>query len=138
MADDLAESRRISLDDWRHRPVTERAPELLGWIFERQHNGRRAAFAVATYNIHKCRGFDRRIVPGAYHSVIEELNADILCLQEVVNAPDGPPHLQPGPRDRKGLPDYAWCFGATALLRGGNYGNMTLTRFRIRAGGIST
>jgi cardiolipin synthase A/B len=36
MSGDLAESRRISLDEWRHRPVTERAPELLGWIFERQ------------------------------------------------------------------------------------------------------
>jgi cardiolipin synthase len=35
-ARDLAESRRITLDEWRKRPVTERAPELLGWIFERQ------------------------------------------------------------------------------------------------------
>ena len=36
MSGDLAESRRISFDEWRHRPVTERAPELLGWILERQ------------------------------------------------------------------------------------------------------
>ena len=36
MAHDLTESRRVSLDEWEHRPVTERAPELLGWIFERQ------------------------------------------------------------------------------------------------------
>jgi len=36
MANDLKESRKISLEEWRHRPVTERAPELLGWIFERQ------------------------------------------------------------------------------------------------------
>jgi cardiolipin synthase len=35
-ARDLADSRRITLEEWRHRPVTERAPELLGWIFERQ------------------------------------------------------------------------------------------------------
>ena len=35
-ATDLSLSRSISLDEWRHRPVTERAPELLGWIFERQ------------------------------------------------------------------------------------------------------
>ena len=33
---DLSLSRSISLDEWRHRPVTERAPELLGWIFQRQ------------------------------------------------------------------------------------------------------
>jgi cardiolipin synthase len=36
MSFDLGESRRVSLDEWRKRPVTERAPELLGWIFERQ------------------------------------------------------------------------------------------------------
>jgi cardiolipin synthase A/B len=36
MAADLKESRRVSLEEWKHRPVTERAPELVGWIFERQ------------------------------------------------------------------------------------------------------
>lgn len=36
MAQDLEDSCRISLEQWRHRPVTQRAPELLGWIFERQ------------------------------------------------------------------------------------------------------
>jgi cardiolipin synthase len=33
---DLKESRSISLEHWRHRSLAERAPELLGWIFERQ------------------------------------------------------------------------------------------------------
>ncbi len=36
MAHDLTESRRVSLEKWKHRPVTQRAAELLGWIFERQ------------------------------------------------------------------------------------------------------
>lgn len=36
MSDDLQESCCVSLDEWRHRPLVERAPELLGWIFERQ------------------------------------------------------------------------------------------------------
>jgi len=36
MAGDVEQSRRVSLDEWRTRPVTERAPELLGWILERQ------------------------------------------------------------------------------------------------------
>jgi cardiolipin synthase len=35
-AADLRQSRQISLDEWRHRPVIERATELLGWVFERQ------------------------------------------------------------------------------------------------------
>jgi cardiolipin synthase len=33
---DLRHSQRITLEDWRHRPVTERATELLGWTIERQ------------------------------------------------------------------------------------------------------
>ncbi len=36
MALDLDQSRRISLDEWNHRPVTERATELMGMVFERQ------------------------------------------------------------------------------------------------------
>jgi cardiolipin synthase A/B len=35
-AQDLRLSCRVTLDDWRHRPVTERATELLGWVIERQ------------------------------------------------------------------------------------------------------
>jgi cardiolipin synthase len=36
MLSDLQQSRRISLDAWRHRAISERATELLGWVFERQ------------------------------------------------------------------------------------------------------
>lgn len=36
MDHDLAKSRQVSLKDWEHRPATERATELLGWIVERQ------------------------------------------------------------------------------------------------------
>ena len=36
MAFDLEQSRRISLQEWKHRPVTERATELMGLVFERQ------------------------------------------------------------------------------------------------------
>lgn len=35
-ARDLAHSQEITLDTWRKRPVFERVPELLGWVFERQ------------------------------------------------------------------------------------------------------
>jgi cardiolipin synthase len=35
-AADLAESQQITLEDWRRRPVTERATELLGWSIQRQ------------------------------------------------------------------------------------------------------
>jgi cardiolipin synthase len=36
LAADLRQSRRISFEEWRHRPATERATELLGWVIERQ------------------------------------------------------------------------------------------------------
>ena len=36
MADDLKHSIRVSLNEWKRRPVIQRAPELLGWLFERQ------------------------------------------------------------------------------------------------------
>jgi cardiolipin synthase A/B len=35
-ARDLKESRRVSLEDWKHRPITERATELMGMVIERQ------------------------------------------------------------------------------------------------------
>jgi cardiolipin synthase len=33
---DLAQSKRVTYEEWRHRPVLERAPELLGWVLARQ------------------------------------------------------------------------------------------------------
>ena len=36
MAEDLKQSVRVNLREWKRRPVVERAPELLGWLFERQ------------------------------------------------------------------------------------------------------
>lgn len=36
MTADLKQSRQISLDEWKRRPVTERATELVGWVIERQ------------------------------------------------------------------------------------------------------
>lgn len=88
-------------------------------------------FRVATYNIHKCQGFDRRILPERIIEIIRELGADVLCLQEVVHAPDGAPvHDQAGAIARA-LPEYTWHFGANRELHGGVYGNMTLSRLRV-------
>jgi len=35
-ADDLAKSRAVSIDEWRRRPLLERALASLGRLFERQ------------------------------------------------------------------------------------------------------
>ncbi|HWF88231.1 MAG TPA: endonuclease/exonuclease/phosphatase family protein, partial [Pyrinomonadaceae bacterium] len=42
------------------------------------------AFTIATYNIHKCRGLDRRVRPDRIVDVLRETGADIIALQEVV------------------------------------------------------
>ena len=94
---------------------------------------RRATLRVATYNIHKCRGFDGKISPARILAVIQELNVDILCLQEVVNAPEGQRLFDQAGEIARGMPEYEWCFGANRPLRGGTYGNMTLTRLPLRS-----
>jgi cardiolipin synthase A/B len=35
-AKDLAHSRKVTYEEWKRRPVWARAPELLGWVLERQ------------------------------------------------------------------------------------------------------
>ena len=51
------------------------------------------ALRVATYNIHGCVGLDRRYDPDRIAAVLREIDADILCLQEVeargVHSPNG-------------------------------------------------
>jgi endonuclease/exonuclease/phosphatase family metal-dependent hydrolase len=87
---------------------------------------------VATYNIHKARGLDRRTSPPRIISVLKELDADILCIQEVVNAPGTHLYDQAGEIERA-LPEYIHRFGANRPLHGGTYGNLTLSRLPIRA-----
>jgi endonuclease/exonuclease/phosphatase family metal-dependent hydrolase len=87
---------------------------------------------VATYNIHKCRGFDRKTSPERIIAVMQELGAEILCLQEVVDAPDGPRIFDQAREIARAFPEFAWCFGANRPLRRGGYGNMTLTRLPLR------
>ena len=89
-------------------------------------------FRIATYNIHKSRGFDRRTSPERIISVIRELEADILCLQEVVNAPGGSGKFDQVQKIAMALSARGWAFGITRPLRGGTYGNLTLSRWPIR------
>ena len=90
-------------------------------------------FRVATYNIHKCQGFDRRTSPDRISAVMQELQAEILCLQEVIDAPEGPRIFDQARQISRAFPEYSWCFGSNRALRGGRYGNMTLSRFPIRS-----
>jgi endonuclease/exonuclease/phosphatase family metal-dependent hydrolase len=101
-------------------------------------------FRIATYNIHKCRGLDMKFAPDRIISVLRELDADILCLQEVVNIPDsasvtwateadaaGNVFDQAGQIERA-FPGYVSVFGENRPFRNGIYGNMTLTRLPLK------
>ena len=66
-------------------------------------------------------------------SVLRELDADLLCLQEVVNAPAQAPLFDQAGEIARALPEYTACFGANRPLRGGTYGNLTLSRLPVLA-----
>jgi len=87
---------------------------------------------VVTYNIHKCQGFDRKISPQRIIDVMRELRADIYCLQEVVHSSAAATHFDQAQQIATAFPEYVWAFGANRTLRGGQYGNMTLTRLPLQ------
>jgi len=87
---------------------------------------------IVTYNIHKARGLDRRISPPRIIAILKELDADILCLQEVVNAPGTHLYDQVGEIERA-LPEYIHRFGSNRPLHGGTYVNLTLSRLPVRS-----
>jgi endonuclease/exonuclease/phosphatase family metal-dependent hydrolase len=84
-------------------------------------------FRIATYNIHKCRGVDGRTHPERIARVLEEVNADIVALQEVLS------HEGAASSDHQAdyLAGRLQMFGAMGEARkhrGGAYGNVTLSR----------
>ena len=87
---------------------------------------------VATYNIHKCRGLDRRTDPDRIAAVIRELDADVIAIQEILDVSAGKPEYDQVRRITESLPDYRHCFGDNRPLHGGVYGNMTLSRLPVR------
>ncbi|HEY2843227.1 MAG TPA: endonuclease/exonuclease/phosphatase family protein [Bryobacteraceae bacterium] len=84
-------------------------------------------FRIATYNIHKCRGVDGRTHPERIARVLEEVNADIVSLQEVVSHSDAArsDHQADYLAGRLG---FFGAMGETRKHRGGAYGNVTLSR----------
>jgi endonuclease/exonuclease/phosphatase family metal-dependent hydrolase len=95
------------------------------------HMKDRPVFRVATYNTHKCRGMDGRIRPHRIADVLRELDADVIALQEVVS-------LSGGKREQNQaqyLADavgFEFRIGETRKLRGAAYGNVVLSRFKVK------
>jgi len=91
---------------------------------------KRERFRVVTYNIHKCRGLDRRVRPARIAEVLSELNADIIALQEVLSIEGTTPEDNQAQfiADILGL-DYR--LGENRKLNGGAYGNVVLSRLPL-------
>ena len=86
---------------------------------------------VVTYNVHKCRGMDRKTSPERIARILQTLDADVIGLQEILDVRDGLPELDQARHLAHSLEGYSWCVGENRTLHGGAYGNMTLSRLPI-------
>lgn len=83
---------------------------------------------MATYNVHKCVGLDRREDPARVAAVIRELEADMVGLQEVDNRSDGT-HESAQMDFLARETGYEPIPGPTIRHPEGHYGNVLLTRW---------
>ncbi len=82
------------------------------------------ALRVVTYNVHKCRGLDRRTTAARIAEVLREIRPDIAALQEVLE------HQAEAIARELGL---TFVMGENRKHLGYAYGNAVLSRFPIRA-----
>ena len=83
---------------------------------------------IATYNIHRCRGMDRRVVPSRIIDVLREIDADVIALQEVIGA--GPVGAGQAEEIGAGL-GMGWVMNCVRSLRQHQFGNVVLSRYPI-------
>lgn len=89
--------------------------------------GTSAVIRVATYNVHKCRGLDRRVSVERIASVIKALDADVIAVQEILNGTGT--HNQV--RAIAAHLGYKFAFGENREHAGLPYGNATFSRLPI-------
>jgi endonuclease/exonuclease/phosphatase family metal-dependent hydrolase len=83
---------------------------------------------IATYNIHRSRGMDRRVVPSRIAEVLRDIDADAIALQEVVGA--GP--TGSGQAEEIGAAlGMGWVMAPVRHLRRHLFGNVIMSRFPI-------
>ena len=89
---------------------------------------RDAEIRIATYNVHRCRGMDRRTSPLRIAEVLREIDADVIALQEVIGA--GPAGAGQAEEIGAAL-GMGWVMTAVRHLRRHLFGNVILSRFPI-------
>ncbi|MBA2734617.1 MAG: endonuclease/exonuclease/phosphatase family protein [Acidobacteria bacterium] len=87
---------------------------------------------IVTYNVHKCRGMDRREHPARIAEVLRETNADIIALQEVLSI-EGSKRERHQARYLAEALEMNYHIGENRKLDGGAYGNVTLSRLPLHA-----
>ena len=90
------------------------------------------SFRITTYNIHKCRGLDRRVRPRRIVEVLEQTDSDIIALQEVVGMDEAELERNQVRSIAETL-GFDYRIGENRRLDGGAYGNAVLTRLPIVA-----
>ncbi|HXG93723.1 MAG TPA: endonuclease/exonuclease/phosphatase family protein [Blastocatellia bacterium] len=93
-------------------------------------NPKRVKVRVATYNIHRCRGLDRRVRPDRIVEVLREIDAEIVGLQEVLSIPNHSREKDQARFIAEEL-EMNYSVGWTRTLKGGVYGNVVLSRFPL-------
>ncbi len=84
---------------------------------------------IVTYNIHRCRGLDRRVRPERIAEVLAGVDADVIALQEVI----GPGLTGPGQAEIIGAKlGMGWVMAPARELRRHMFGNVVLSRYPIR------
>ena len=85
---------------------------------------------VVTYNIHRCRGLDRRTIPLRIAEVLASLEPDVVALQEVIGA-GGLSSVDQAEEIGAALA-MGWVMSPTRKLRGHLFGNVVMSRLPIK------
>jgi endonuclease/exonuclease/phosphatase family metal-dependent hydrolase len=88
-----------------------------------------AHLRVVTYNVHRCRGMDRRTRPERIIDVLASIDPDVVALQEVVGSGGSAPSQAEVIGAALAM---GWVMAPVRDFRHHAYGNVVLSRFPIR------
>jgi endonuclease/exonuclease/phosphatase family metal-dependent hydrolase len=97
-------------------------------VIEPRPSSRHVDLRVATYNIHRCRGMDRRVIPSRIAEVLRDIDADVVAMQEVIGS--GPSGQDQAEAIGAAL-GMGWVMASVRHLRRHHFGNVIMSRFPI-------